>query len=69
LAREQPGAVDVQRDATELIALESFRPLMRREIRKGERFPRDHDLAKAWPQYFALLLPLAELDKGDEHGR
>jgi hypothetical protein len=68
LRATNPEPVDLVRDATELIALESFRPVMSRRIDKGERFPRDHDLAKAWPEYFGLLLPLSELNTGGEHG-
>jgi hypothetical protein len=54
---------DVAREANEVIALESFRPQMSRMIDKGERFPRDHDLAKTFPAYFGLLLPLSELQE------
>jgi hypothetical protein len=61
-------AVDVVREATEVIALEGFRPQMSREIQRGERFPRDHDLVAKFPAYFGLLLPLTELNKGGEHG-
>jgi hypothetical protein len=60
--RRAATAVDIRRDATEVIALESFRPLMSREIRKGERFARDNDLAKTYPAYFGLLLPLSAIE-------
>jgi hypothetical protein len=63
LKTRRPKPVDVVRDATEVIALESFQPWMRRMVVKGERLPRDHDLVKAWPQYFGLLLPLSELEE------
>ena len=55
--------VDVERDATEAICLQGFRPQMRREIHRGERFPRDAAVVKAWPEYFGLLLPMSELDE------
>jgi 5-methylcytosine-specific restriction endonuclease McrA len=58
--RTRPKPVDVVREATEVIVLESFRPWMGRMIERGERFPRDHDLAKTFPAYFGLLLPLSE---------
>ena len=61
LRRDKPEAVDLARDATELIVLERFRPRMSRAFEKGERFPRDLDLAKQFPEYFGLLLPLSEL--------
>jgi hypothetical protein len=54
-------ASDVERDAVEAIALEGFRPAMRCAVAKGERFPRDAELVRAFPQFFGLLLPLAEL--------
>jgi hypothetical protein len=60
--RDKPeAAVDVARDATELVVLESFRPMGSRLIEKGERFPRDLDLAKSYPEYFGLLVPLRDL--------
>jgi hypothetical protein len=58
--REKRENVDVARDATELIVLEGFRPRGSRMIERGERFPRDLDLAKSYPEYFGLLLPLKE---------
>lgn len=61
--KTEPARVDIVREATEVIALESFTPWMSREIRRGERFPRDHDLAKRFPAHFALLLPLTELEE------
>jgi hypothetical protein len=36
---------------------------MRRRVERGERFRRDHELVRAWPQYFGLLLPLSELNE------
>jgi hypothetical protein len=36
---------------------------MRRAVERGERFPRDAELVRAFPQFFGLLLPLSELDK------
>jgi hypothetical protein len=62
LRREKTESVDVERDATELIVLESFRPMGSRMIERGERFPRDFDLAKRHPEFFALMLPLSKLD-------
>jgi hypothetical protein len=63
LRREKTESVDVERDdATELIVLESFRPMGSRMIERGERFPRDLDLAKRHPEFFALMLPLSKLD-------
>jgi hypothetical protein len=62
LRRDKPEAVDVERDATELIVLERFSPRMSRAFEKGERFPRDLDLAKRHPEFFALMLPLSKLD-------
>jgi hypothetical protein len=59
---QSPKAADVRRDALEVIALETFRPFMSREIRRGERFPRDTPLASSFPAYFGLLLPLVEQD-------
>jgi hypothetical protein len=56
-------AADVQRDAVEVIVLEGFRPLISRAVEKGERFPRDHDLAKTYPEFFGLLLPLTEIER------
>ena len=32
-------------------------------IERGERFPRDLDLAKTYPEYFGLLLPLSQLQE------
>ena len=61
--RTRPKPVDVVRDATEAICLESFQPVMRRRVERGERFPRDHELVRAWPHYFGLLLPLSELEE------
>jgi hypothetical protein len=58
--RPQPKPVDVVRDATELIVLEGFQPRGSRRFERGERFPRDVDLAKTYPEYFGLLLPLKE---------
>jgi len=60
LRRDKPESVDVVRDATEVIVLEGFRPRGSRMIERGERFPRDLDLAKTYPEYFGLLLPLKE---------
>jgi hypothetical protein len=65
--REKPESVDVERDATELIVLETFRPLMSRAFEKGERFPVGLDLAKQYPQFFGLLLPLSQLEEAN-HG-
>jgi hypothetical protein len=61
--RSKPEPVDVAHDATELIVLEGFRPRGSRMIERGERFPRDLDLAKAYPEYFGLLLPLSQLQE------
>lgn len=61
LRRDKLEAVDVACDASELIVLESFRPMGSRLFQKGERFPRGLDLAKKHPEYFGLLLPLSEL--------
>jgi hypothetical protein len=68
MRKQRPARVDVERDAVEAIALEGFTPTMRRTIEKGERFPREHELVATYPAYFALLLPLTELNKGGEHG-
>jgi hypothetical protein len=57
-----PARVDVERDATEVICIEGFRPVMRREVSRGERFPRAHELVASYPAYFALILPLTELE-------
>jgi hypothetical protein len=62
--KRAPARVDVARDAVEAIALESFRPAMRREVVKGERLPRDAELVRAFPQFFGLLLPLTEINRG-----
>jgi hypothetical protein len=62
LRREKRENVDVVRDATELIVLEGFRPRGSRMIERGERFPRDLELATTFPQYFGLLLPLKEVE-------
>jgi hypothetical protein len=59
--RPKPEPVVVARDATEVIVLEGFRPRGSRMIERGERFPRDLDLAKTYPEYFGLLLPLKEV--------
>jgi hypothetical protein len=59
--KRTPTAVDVQRDAVEVIALQSFRPMMSREIEKGERFSRDTSLASSFPEFFAYLLPLSAI--------
>jgi hypothetical protein len=63
IRKQESSRVDVAREATEAIALESFQPLMRRMVERGERFPRDHELVRVWPQYFGLLLPLSELEE------
>jgi hypothetical protein len=63
LRREKRENVDVARDATELIVLEGFRPRGSRMIERGERFSRDLDLAKTYPEYFGLLLPLSQLQE------
>jgi hypothetical protein len=68
MKRPAQHKVNVERDAVEAIALEGFRPAMRRPVERGERFSRDHELVKSFPRYFGLLLPLSELDKGGEHG-
>jgi hypothetical protein len=60
--KTRPKPVDVARDATEAVALERFTPVMHRTVERGERFPRDHELVRTWPQYFGLLLPLSELE-------
>ena len=61
--RTRSKPVDVVRDATEAIALEAFQPVMRRRVERGERFPRDHELVRAFPQFFGLLVPLSELEE------
>jgi hypothetical protein len=61
--REKPETVDVARDATEVIVLEGFRPRGSRLFEKGERFPVGLDLAKQYPQFFGLLLPLSKLEE------
>jgi hypothetical protein len=58
LRRPKIKHVDVASDAVEAIALEGFRPAMRRTVEKGERFPRDAELVSDFPQFFGLLLPL-----------
>jgi dihydropteroate synthase len=68
LRRDKPEAVDVARDATEAICLESFQPLMRHAVEKGERLPRDAEMVKAFPQFFGLLIPMSELQEVNEHG-
>jgi hypothetical protein len=68
MLRKEPARVDIVRDASEVIALEGFTPQMSRQIQRGERFPRHHDLAKRFPQFFGLLLPMSELREVNEHG-
>lgn len=58
-----PARFDIAREATEVIALESFTPWMSREIQRGERFPREADIAKTYPAFFGPLLPLTELEE------
>jgi hypothetical protein len=66
--KAEPARVDIVREASEVIALEGFRPAMRRAVERGERFPRDAELVRSFPAYFGLLLPLSELNEGGEHG-
>jgi hypothetical protein len=61
--KSEPSRVDVERDATEAICLEGFQPVMRRAVEKGERFARDAELVRAFPQFFGLLLPLSEIQE------
>jgi hypothetical protein len=61
--RKEPARVDVERDAVEAICLEGFQPLMRREVKRGERLARDAELVRAFPQFFGLLLPLSEIQE------
>jgi hypothetical protein len=68
MRKQRPAHVDIARAATEVIALEGFTPQMSRQIQRGERFPRNHDLAKRFPQFFGLLLPMSELREVNEHG-
>jgi len=63
IRKGEPARVDVARDATEAICLESFRPWMSRMVERGERLPRDHDLPRAYPEFFGLLVPLSELEE------
>jgi hypothetical protein len=68
MPRLQTKRVAVERDATEAICLEAFRPFMRGPVERGQRFPRDAELVRSFPQFFGLLLPLSALKDGDENG-
>jgi hypothetical protein len=57
---------DVQRDATEAICLEGFRPLMRPAVERGQRFPREAEMVRMFPAYFGLLLPLSAIEEQDD---
>jgi hypothetical protein len=63
LRARRPDAVDLEHDSVEAIALQGFRPPMRRAVERGERFPRDHALVRSFPAYFGLLLPMSELEE------
>jgi hypothetical protein len=63
IRKGEPARVDIVRDASEVIVLESFRPWMSRMVERGERLPRDHELPRTYPEFFGLLVPLSELEE------
>jgi hypothetical protein len=45
------------------IALEGFRPPMRREVDRGSFHRLNDDLVRSFPSYFGVVVPVEQLDE------
>jgi hypothetical protein len=68
MRKQRPAHVDIARHAIEAIALEGFQPVMRRAVERGERFPRDAEMVRAFPEHFALIIPMSALQEVEVDG-
>ena len=62
---KQVTILDLVDDDQRCIAVDGFRPVMSREIERGESFPLSHPLVRAFSQFFVIAIPVGEVLNGE----
>jgi hypothetical protein len=64
--RERLTIRDFLGDNPQVICTETFAPWMQQTVERGRYFRLDAPIVRAWPEYFAIVVPVSDVLEKEE---